>query len=211
MFESELTDVWEAGFRKFVFGDDNASVNISRLPKMLKLIEQHNMTFRINQDSRSIDLLQLQQLHAHGCTDISYGIESGSQPILDAMNKRTTVEQNARAILDATWAGINTRIYLVSNFPGETEKTVQETIDFVEHTNPDSYLISNFSPMPGSDAYINPSKYGINWMSGKWSDYYLVGKGGVINPCFTTEYLTIGKQIELHKMLVNGIKDVLGR
>jgi radical SAM superfamily enzyme YgiQ (UPF0313 family) len=208
-FSEEIDDVKHAGFNKFVFGDDNATVNYTRLPEMLDIIDRGGMTFRINQDSRGIKPSTLHTLHAHGCTDISFGIESGSQILLDAMNKRSTVSWNTNAINDAKSAGIKTRIYLISNFPGETEQTVKETIRFVEDTQPDSYLISNFAPMPGSYVFNNPAKYGINWMSPNWSDYYLVGKGGMINPCFTTKYLTIAKQRELHNMLVYGIKDVL--
>lgn len=208
-FEEELDDIIGMGFKKFVFGDDNASVNRSRLSELMKIVQKRNLSFRMNQDARTIQYPELDRFHTFGCTDISYGIETGSQVMLDRMNKKTTIVKNERAVLDANRAGIKTRIYLISNFPGETDETIRETIGFVERTRPDSYLISNFSPMPGSDTYLHPEKYGIIWMSKNWSDYYLVGKGGSFKPCFTTDYLTTEKQNELHTMLVDGINDVL--
>ncbi|MGB9596145.1 MAG: hypothetical protein ACPL7B_07665, partial [Candidatus Poribacteria bacterium] len=54
----------------------------------------------------------------------------------------------------------------------------------------------------------HPEKYGITWMSNNWSDYYLVGKGGSFKPCFTTSELTVDRQIYLHDLLYNGLKQI---
>ena len=62
---------------------------------------------------------------------ISYGIESGSQTILDEMQKQTTVEDNRRAIKVATDAGIFTHINIVLGMPSETERTLAETLEFL--------------------------------------------------------------------------------
>jgi radical SAM superfamily enzyme YgiQ (UPF0313 family) len=134
------------------------------------------------------------------------GIESGNQQILDAMNKRTTVERNRNAIALLKDHGISVKIYLVCNFPGETKETVQDTIDFVHQTEPDKILVSNFAPLPGCDVFNHPEKYNINWMSDNWDDYYLVGKGGGFKPCFTTTTLSKENQIEYHQRLLEGIE-----
>jgi hypothetical protein len=47
-------------------------------------------------------------------------------------------------------------------------------------------------------------------MSRNWEDYYLVGKDGRFKPCFTTEELTMERQIYLHNLLYDGLKSVLG-
>ena len=91
------------------------------------------------------------------------------------------------------------------NFPGETEETVVDTIKFVERTKPDSVFVSSFVPLPGSDTYANPLKYGIIWMSNRWEDYYTVGISRSFGHCFGTKELTFNKQIKLHNLLLKGV------
>jgi len=196
-----------AGFDSLVLGDDNFFLNKTHASFILNYIQDaHNLNLRINTDARTLDPNLLDLAIEAGCTEISMGIESGNQHILEVMNKRTTVERNRHSVRLLRDMGIKVKIYLVCNFPGETKQTVQDTIDFVKDTEPDKVLVSNFAPMPGCDVYENPEKYGVTWMSNNWDDYYLVGKGGGFQPCFTTKELTKEKQVELHQMLVDGIK-----
>ncbi len=65
-----------------------------------------------------------------GCVWIGYGIESGSQKILDAMNKKAKVEQAKTAIKNTIKAGIYPNTTLIFGFPGETIETIQETVNF---------------------------------------------------------------------------------
>jgi radical SAM superfamily enzyme YgiQ (UPF0313 family) len=61
---------------------------------------------------------------------IGYGIESGSQKILDAMNKKATVEQAKKAIANTRAAGIYPNTTFIFGYPGETLETIQETVNF---------------------------------------------------------------------------------
>ncbi|MFA5445430.1 MAG: radical SAM protein [Bacteroidales bacterium] len=205
---AELQEIREAGFKKFVVGDDNALVTFGNADRshLLARISETGMTFRINQDARTADRELYQQYHDAGCTDISFGIESGSQTMLDQMNKRTTVEQNARAIETAQDVGLNVRAYYMVNFPGESPETVDETIRFNEEYPVDSALLSAFAPLPGSPVWKSPTKYGITWTSTRWSSYYLVGKCGSFAPCFKTEELSFDQQIENHTRLLEALQ-----
>ncbi len=60
------------------------------------------------------------------------GIESGSQRVLDLMNKKTTVDRMKRAVSALASTGIKTTTYWVVGFPGETEADFRETLDFLE-------------------------------------------------------------------------------
>lgn len=62
---------------------------------------------------------------------ISYGIESGSQPVLDEMKKGATVEQNRQAIEVSTRAGLFVHANIVLGMPGETRETLAETLAFL--------------------------------------------------------------------------------
>ena len=198
-------DCIDVGYKHILIGDDNFIINVPRAKELLYNIKEFDIKFRLNQDARTIREDVFSLAASAGCESISFGIESGSQSILDAMYKQTTVERNFQAIKMAHDCGIKVKIYLISNFPGETEKTIDQTIDFVRKSEPDKWMISNFAPLPGCDVYKYPEKYNINWISDDWSEFYLVGKGGSFVPCFTTKDLTKDKQIYLHNKLYTGL------
>jgi anaerobic magnesium-protoporphyrin IX monomethyl ester cyclase len=206
----EIQEVISYGFKHVVFGDDNIGIQPQRLEELLNSIKPLGITFRLNQDARHVKERLLELASEAGCTEISYGIESGSQKMLDLMNKQNTVEQNRRAIELTRNHGMSAKAYFMVNFPGETEETVKDTLRFAEVAMPDKWLLSAFAPLPGCEVFSHPDKFGITWMSKNWGDYYLVGKEGKFKPCFKTRYLTFERQIELHEMLYSGLKDLLG-
>ncbi len=199
----ELEEVRELGFKTVVFGDDNCIIALNKLgvDNVLEIFKDVGISFRINQDARHYSRELFEKYVEAGCTDISFGIESGSQDILNAMNKQITVEQNAEAINLAQVAGLRVRAYFVVNFPGETQQSVDETIRFIEEHTPDSALLSSFAPLPGSYVFDHPWEYGITYMSPDWSDYFLVGKGGEFKPCYATEDLSFEQQINYHRQI----------
>jgi radical SAM superfamily enzyme YgiQ (UPF0313 family) len=205
----EVEDCISLGFKHIVFGDDNIIIQPDRVRKLLKTLPR-GIEFRLNQDARTMEDDVVELAADAGCTEISYGIESGSQKMLDAMNKRTTVEANKRAIEVTKKHGVAAKAYFIVNFPGEDEQTIKETIDFAAETMPDKWLLSNFAPLPGCNVFSFPDKYGVTWISRNWEDYYLVGKDGRFKPCFTTEELTMERQIYLHDLLYDGLKSLLG-
>lgn len=188
----EIEEVKKLGFDNVVFGDDNIAARPSHLKAVLKAVAPLDITFRLNMDSRHIKKDMLKLAKEAGCIEISMGIESGSQVMLNGMNKQTTVEQNVKAIKKIKDVGITTKAYFMVNFPRETDKTVRETIKFIREVQPDKSFLSAFAPLPGSHVFNHPKQYGITWMSSDWSDYYLAGKDFI--PCFMSEYLSIRDQ-----------------
>jgi len=199
----EIEEVKKVGFNNIVFGDDNISARPSHLQSILKAVAPLDVTFRLNMDSRHITFDMLKLAKKAGCTEISMGIESGSQMILNAMNKQTEVDKNKKVIGMIKECGIMVKAYFMVNFPGETDDTIRDTIKFIQDTQPDKCFLSTFAPLPGSYVFNNPQLYGITWMSSNWSDYYLAGKD--FKPCFLSEGLTTQDQIRYYKML----KDVI--
>lgn len=62
-----------------------------------------------------------------GCVQVSYGIESGSQKMLDLMNKKTTVEKNERALRIPRESGLYVGCNMIIGYPGETQETIKES------------------------------------------------------------------------------------
>jgi radical SAM superfamily enzyme YgiQ (UPF0313 family) len=69
---------------------------------------------------------------AGGMRRISFGLESGSQRLLDAMNKGSSVERNSAFIRDAHAAGLSVRCTMFKGFPGETAADMEMTARFLE-------------------------------------------------------------------------------
>ncbi len=112
------------------------------------------------------DLLKI--LYNGGCRGISYGIESGSQKILDNAKKGTTVEQAENAIRWAKEAGIKVYCSFILGLPCENWSTVEETIEFVKRTLPTGAQFNIAVPYPGTELYKIAldkgwSKEGTNW------------------------------------------------
>jgi len=109
-----------------------------------------------------------------GCDMVSMGVESGSNKILEAMNKKTTWQRSASAIKALNLAGIKTLIWLIVGFPGETWDTVKETVEFVNLTKPDITTIYPLIPYPGTDVYNNKDKYGLKIIDNDFSHYFYI-------------------------------------
>lgn len=103
----------------------------------------------------TVDKEILQAYKEIGCWMIEYGFESGSQKMLNIINKRVTVEQNRQAALWTAEAGMFTSPALVLAMPGETDQTISETIDFLKSLNfhYKQYQWKYALPIPGSALY----------------------------------------------------------
>ncbi|MGE5343418.1 MAG: B12-binding domain-containing radical SAM protein [Candidatus Omnitrophota bacterium] len=71
------------------------------------------------------------------------GLESGSQRVLNLMNKKITVDQAKAAISSLAYAGIKTSVFIVVGFPGETEADFQQTLDFIEEMKHDIWHVES--------------------------------------------------------------------
>lgn len=122
-----LVDRYDVDFIGFV--DDNMMANRDWMMEFCRKIDGRvnwGCHGRVNSAEPEI----LKYMADSGCIWIGYGIESGSQKILDAMNKRATVYQAENAIRLTRAAGIHPNTTFIFGYPGETLGTIQETIDF---------------------------------------------------------------------------------
>ena len=90
-----------------------------------------------------------------GMRRVSFGLESGSQRLLDLMNKGCTVERNSQFIREAHAAGLSIRCTMFKGYPGETAADMEQTADFLEaHADLlDRVRFNEFSVMQGTPVY----------------------------------------------------------
>lgn len=106
-----------------------------------------------------IDLERAQMMREAGAFQVHIGIESGDDAILANMNKKTSAEVNARAIHNLRRAGITSIATLIVGFPGETEQSIQTTLNFLQQNPPDFHFLAAFSTrVPGVPVLSEESK-----------------------------------------------------
>jgi radical SAM superfamily enzyme YgiQ (UPF0313 family) len=110
-----------------------------------------------------VDREILEKLKQAGFKRISYGVDSGSQTILDVMKKRTTVEDNKKAVTLMKEAKIPCSVNIVFGMPGESETTMGATQDFLISLDITSkeYYAALATPYPGSPLFNQVVEKGI--------------------------------------------------
>jgi len=105
----------------------------------------------------------LPQLYAGGLRIVSWGVESGSQRILDLMQKGTEIDAVRYVLRESKNAGIKNMVYIMFAFPTETEEEYLETITFLQENQENIDLVSTsiFGLQRGAKIYKNPAQYGI--------------------------------------------------
>ena len=119
------------------------------------LIAERNarIPFRCLMRADQIDADIVRALAAAGCRMVWMGAESGSQRVLDAMEKGVRVEQIREAARRLRDAGIQVGMFLQFGYPGEAWDDVEQTLALVRDTSPDDIGVSVSYPLPGTKFY----------------------------------------------------------
>jgi radical SAM superfamily enzyme YgiQ (UPF0313 family) len=135
------------------FADDIFGLKPGWVQRFAQLLEQRGLRIRYKIQSR-VDLLlesdTIDALVRSGLEEVWVGAESGSQRILDAMDKGTRVEQISEATRLLKQKGVRVCFFLQFGYPGETEADVERTIRMVEELMPDDIGVSVSYPLPGT-------------------------------------------------------------
>jgi anaerobic magnesium-protoporphyrin IX monomethyl ester cyclase len=136
--------------------DDIFGLKPGWVQRFRDLVKERGLTLNYKIQSRADLLLEdgtIAALAESGLREVWIGAESGSQKILDAMDKGITVEQigEARALLKKH--GVRTGFFLQFGYLGETEDDVSKTIAMLEEQMPDDIGISVSYPLPGTKFY----------------------------------------------------------
>ena len=138
------------------FADDILGLKPGWLPRFAEAVSSQNAGIPFKALSRA-DLLtregEVESLRAAGAQNIWMGAESGSQKILDAMDKGTHIDQIHEAAQRLKTAGIQVGFFLQFGYPGETREDIEKTIQLVRDCDPDDIGISVSYAMPGTKFY----------------------------------------------------------
>jgi radical SAM PhpK family P-methyltransferase len=169
--EKELDSMHNLGnVNNVIFIDDTFNVPLNRFKDICRLMIRKDYNFKwfsyfrcSNSDEEAIALMA-----ESGCSGVFLGVESGSPTILKHMHKAATIEKYVQGIEWLRKHGIFTFGSFITGFPGETETTINETIDFIKETKLDYYRTQLWYCEPGTPIYDKRDEYKILGQGFKW-------------------------------------------
>jgi radical SAM superfamily enzyme YgiQ (UPF0313 family) len=180
------------GVEQFTFYDDAFTVDSKRTEKICDEIMRRKLDIEWDCETR-VDMVNrslLEKMRRAGCIAVWFGVESGCQMIIDKMKKKFTIEQTRRAFKIAHDVGLMTVASVILGFPGETEETAWETINFVKSLNPVDVGFYIATPYPGTPLFDLVKSKG--WLKTEDFDKY-----DTATPVFETPYLSMKKLKEI--------------
>lgn len=141
------------------FNDELVLVNKKRSYELSDKMKSLGLKWQCQGRVDVVDYDMLMYMKNSGCIAVGYGIETGSQTILNNMNKRATIEQAEKAIRATYKADLLPIIQMMFGYPGENDQSVRETREFFERTKAHYFsLLSVTTPLPGSQLYTECMK-----------------------------------------------------
>jgi len=135
------------------FADDIFGLKPGWTARFAELVERQGLRTPFKCLSRADLLLrpgEIAALQRAGCESVWIGAESGSQQVLDAMEKGTTVEQIRAATRGLQQAGLRVGLFLQFGYPGETRDDIERTLELLRELRPDEIGMSVSYPLPGT-------------------------------------------------------------
>ena len=187
------------GITSFLFRSDTFSLDPDWVIQLCNGIQRAGLKITWSCNSR-VDTLNGEMLRAMkeaGCWLISFGVESGSQEILDLMKKGITKEQVRSAMNLCRIEGLLTSIYFLIGVPWESEATFQETLEFAKQLEPDFAEWFYAYPFEGTEMYVTAANMG------------LINRGehpvaAYSKPAMPTEHLSMERLAEMRAEALRG-------
>ncbi len=171
---SEVEHMLASGFREIHIEDDGFSTDLSRAKEICRqiIIRNLNVPWTLKNGIRvdRVDPELLELMKQAGCYQVAYGIESGNQSVLNGVGKNITLNQVQKAVNMAKRVGLETYGFFMLGLPGETEETLQDTINFALELDMDIVKFSIFTPLPGTPLFEQWQANG-SILTTDWSKY----------------------------------------
>jgi radical SAM superfamily enzyme YgiQ (UPF0313 family)/SAM-dependent methyltransferase len=196
------------------FTDSSIANNRKLLKEFCVLMRVSGLASKIewyaNMRANQVDEELLLEMWSAGCRFLFYGFESGSQRILDAMNKQCTVEDNYSAAMLHNRLKFPYHASLIVGYPGEEESDIKQTYKFIHDVKPFRTGINWYVPLPGSDDYTKLKGQGLvcSQSPEMWRDVGQVKTAGNNFTKMNTE--TLKSQYNELILLINSIKHSAG-
>ena len=153
------------------FVDDNFVLNKSRLMEICGGIKRFDLKWTCLSRVDTLNRQVLEMMKSSGCVTVGFGVESGSQKVLDALNKKAKVEDAVKAFDLCHEVGIKTWATIIIGSPRETKEDVEQTDRLLQRIKPDYLEIFYLTPFRGTVLYDQGIEEGwvmrenTNWLN----------------------------------------------
>lgn len=156
----------EHGYRALLFPEDIFIINRKRAEEVCEYLKKMGIVWRCL--VRGDIIVQYGQdfvrmMRESGLVEVGMGVESGSQKILDIINKGETIETIKQAVRMLKLEGIRVKGFFIIGLPGESQETIDETAKFLDEMKLDDIDTKIYQPYPGSPIWENRHEYDIEW------------------------------------------------
>jgi len=194
------------GTTQFSFKDDSFTVNKKRVIEFCDALIRENVAIGWECNTRA-DLVSeemLARMKQAGCNSIKVGIESGSEAVLERMNKGITLDQARRAAELFRKAGIYWTGYFLIGTPGETLEDIYKTLDFMYEIRPDFASLGVYEPFPGAAMFDEGVKRGLvksdmaeaDFYATLPNDYYRADPGRHVETMTPEEFVAVEREVK---------------
>jgi radical SAM superfamily enzyme YgiQ (UPF0313 family) len=182
----------------FTFYDDTLTLDKKRLYDICDEIKRRKINIPWDCQTRADKVSEemFTKMKSTNCQQVFFGVESGCQSVLNAVNKRTTVEQNEAAIKMAKKSDLFVAISIIIGYPNETAEMRKETFDFIRRVEPDDVYLCIATPYPGTELRKEVEHLGYK-MSSDWSRY------DTTTPVFENPLLSDEEALRIRKTFYN--------
>jgi len=142
------------GYNHITFEDTNLTLHRARFLKICAGLKSMQLTWACQTKVNFVDEELLKVMADSGCLKVAFGVESGSQRILDKMKKKITIEQIKSAFTLSHKAGITTcAFFILGTHPDETKDDIKKTEQLLHEIKPDVFQMGIICPYPGTEVY----------------------------------------------------------
>ena len=189
------------GIKEIEFYDETFTVNRKKMNRFLDLVEEKGLKFYWSVRTRvdCVDKELLGRMSKNGCIRINFGIESGDEEVLKAINRNMSIDTIREAVRWSREAGIMTFGFFMIGLPQDTKESIEKTLNLMLELDLDFMQLNKFTMLPHSQIYEDYKKE-----TGRdfWREYTL---GKVTLDDFKRDYLKLTDE-ELDEYLERGYR-----
>lgn len=211
---AEIRKAVDLGIMQVKIQDDTQTLHRRKLRETAVAVEHEfgrdMLAMRIHTRVNTMDDEIAESLRMMSCKVTCFGIESGSQAVLNANEKGTTVAQNTQALKIARDNGFKTVSFLVAGLAGETMETAKQTLDWLADVRPnmDYCNLAVGIPYPGSKFWTNPHESGIEILDYNYSNQWIVGFSARDEILVRPYGCTVDEMFKVKEMMFKGLCDL---
>ncbi|MHA1868729.1 MAG: B12-binding domain-containing radical SAM protein [Candidatus Heimdallarchaeaceae archaeon] len=190
--EKEAEQLKKIGCKAIYFYNESHTINREHAEKVGKVMERNKIRYRLETRCDLIDEDMAIMLSKTGCMLVALGIESGDDKVLEAIDKKTTVQKCRDAVRVLAKHGVPTKGYFMFGLPQQDLHSGLKTIKFVRELRKIGMIMADFyvlTPYPGSPIAENPEKYGVKILHHDYKKYTHATKY-VPTPVIETNWLS---------------------